>query len=687
MNWHAVAHAIFGGISAAIHGVFAGGRAVARAIARVDWGAVGHSVAHAIGHGIEVGLTTVVRVEQAIARMVRRVDWRQVATEIRDGFRRAIHGIGNLFGQVGREAGKGASIFGGIDWKKEGRSLFDGITRAIDFISTQTGKIADKVANVLNKVPWKRIGHLIGQAIAASVGVAVFDSAVIATLLIEIVRKMPWKKITDAIFHMIWDLGNGIIEGFAELMGSLAWAATKRAAQVIVDAFCSFFEISSPSKVMYRLGGNVVDGLVNGIVDSAVGIWGRVSRFGTDILNGMLDLFGVRSPSVAMHAIGADITQGLINGILDVGIGIWSRVSRIGTDILTGIRELFGISSPSTVMHGIGGDITQGLINGIVDAAAAIPGAVGSIGRSIVDGVRNFFGIHSPSTVMHELGGHIATGLIHGILDSGQGMGSALDRIFSGALRDPWGWLVSHVDDLGSILDKVPGLTGAFISRISSGALGGLEHMGSRIWGKLFGGDDGGGGNLGGVIAASLGIGGFPQSWAQAMRQIIARESGGNATAVNPISVGGEHATGIAQMLPSTFAAYALRGHGNIFSALDNLLSSERYIAARYGSPDRIPNLWTGNYLGYDSGGILPPGRSLVINKTGLGEPAAVFNREQWSTLHSLAGGRDGGNAADMIGAIHVYIGDKEISDMVDVRIAASNGQVVRRLTGGVKRR
>jgi SLT domain-containing protein len=108
------------------------------------------------------------------------------------------------------------------------------------------------------------------------------------------------------------------------------------------------------------------------------------------------------------------------------------------------------------------------------------------------------------------------------------------------------------------------------------------------------------GGNVGSWIAQSLAINQLPSWWGPLMAILVSKESGGNPRAYNPISVLGQHAEGLAQMLPSTFAAYS-RG-GSIWNPVANLVSSERYIEAVYGNPRNIHGLLGGTYYGYAGG-------------------------------------------------------------------------------------
>jgi SLT domain-containing protein len=127
------------------------------------------------------------------------------------------------------------------------------------------------------------------------------------------------------------------------------------------------------------------------------------------------------------------------------------------------------------------------------------------------------------------------------------------------------------------------------------------------------------GGNVQSWIMAALADTNAPLSWLGPLEVLVAKESGGNPYAVNPIAVMGEHASGIAQTLPSTYAQFATVP-GGVFNAVSDLVAAIRYIRATYGSPYNIPGLMSGTYTGYDSGGILPPGFHLVANLTGRNE-------------------------------------------------------------------
>ena len=97
---------------------------------------------------------------------------------------------------------------------------------------------------------------------------------------------------------------------------------------------------------------------------------------------------------------------------------------------------------------------------------------------------------------------------------------------------------------------------------------------------------------------------GAPESWAPGLRAIAEHESSFNPSAANRSGANpGGTPLGLMQMLPSTFAAHAQPGHGDILDPVDNLSAAIDYIRDRYGDPSSTPGLWAlargAHYVGY----------------------------------------------------------------------------------------
>ena len=78
------------------------------------------------------------------------------------------------------------------------------------------------------------------------------------------------------------------------------------------------------------------------------------------------ELFGIHSPSTVMAEIGGFIVEGMLNGIMESlkSIGSWVK-EHIFEPFIDGFKKAFDIHSPSKVMEGMGEYIIEGLLNGL----------------------------------------------------------------------------------------------------------------------------------------------------------------------------------------------------------------------------------------------------------------------------------------------------------------------------------
>ncbi len=75
---------------------------------------------------------------------------------------------------------------------------------------------------------------------------------------------------------------------------------------------------------------------------------------------------------------------------------------------------------------------------------------------------------------------------------------------------------------------------------------------------------------------------------------IIQHESGGNPHAQNnwdSNAAAGHPSKGLMQTIPSTFDAYKLPGHDDIWNPVHNIIAAVRYALNRYGSIDKVPGV------------------------------------------------------------------------------------------------
>ena len=98
------------------------------------------------------------------------------------------------------------------------------------------------------------------------------------------------------------------------------------------------------------------------------------------------------------------------------------------------------------------------------------------------------------------------------------------------------------------------------------------------------------------IIEQAMRITGTPppstaEAWLAGMNTLITRESNWNAGARNDWdsnAAKGQNSAGLAQVIPSTFAANKAPGHDNIYAPVDNVAASINYIKRTYGSIENV---------------------------------------------------------------------------------------------------
>ena len=142
---------------------------------------------------------------------------------------------------------------------------------------------------------------------------------------------------------------------------------------------------------------------------------------------------------------------------------------------------------------------------------------------------------------------------------------------------------------------------------------------------------------------AAVGVAG--PAWMAMLARQVSRESGGNPRAINLTDINaqeGHPSKGLLQTIDSTFASYALPGHGDIWNPVDNSIAAIRYMIANYGHGDPNTALQVmiarggggyakggihGKIPGYAGGGIMGQimaGHPTWFPNTGAGAPAAM---------------------------------------------------------------
>lgn len=252
-----------------------------------------------------------------------------------------------------------------------------------------------------------------------------------------------------------------------------------------------------------------------------------------------------------------------------------------------------------------------------------------NIGKKLPEEMQQLLGIHSPSTVFHDIGENLVLGLI-------SGMQSKKDELIKAA---------TSVFSFGDIGGDVPG-------------------------------------DLDDWLNAAIKVTGVGKDWLPGLRWLAMHESTGRPHAVNKEAVStGEHASGLMQTIPSTFAAYRNRDLPNdIFNPVANAAAAIEYIKKRYGTVQNVIEGWR-DRGGYAKGGVLPEDVTAVSaagNMYRLHGGEGIFNPEQMARLAPV--GTGGGSVT-----VNVVVQGNALSSKEEIATAVVIGLQHAQRTGRTK--
>ncbi|URZ06492.1 phage tail tape measure protein [Clostridium felsineum] len=308
----------------------------------------------------------------------------------------------------------------------------------------------------------------------------------------------------------------------------------------------------------------------------------------TDTLNTNMGTFSINAVNYGMNtskSVGAGITnksQEVIGAQQGVTNTLNSNLSKFATDATS-----YGTHTDSSIQVGL-----QNNSNAIYTTVSNITSTIGILLQSFANGC-NIYGteaVNSVSAGIQQSESNL-TNIVKDLTDKVTNAFNEGFDVHSPSRKLFW---------TGTMVGQ------GLMNGIQSKNLGGFI----KKWlGNLTGNVQVAGGNISSILAAALNIDGEPLTWLPALEMIASRESGtpgvlgtGDASLVNSIGVGNEFATGLMQMLPSTFQSYMKAGFGSITNGLDNAVAAIRYIADRYKTPFAIPNWNNSSYIGYATG-------------------------------------------------------------------------------------
>lgn len=279
-------------------------------------------------------------------------------------------------------------LVSGFDWGKLGTTLSTAFITALKTIRSAIttfdwAGLGSGVAEGINKIDW--VGAFSQAAGALSDAVkGLLD------LCIGFAENLDWGKLGSDLWNSIIgiltniDWGGIILKAF-QLLGNAVGGAVSLVigfAKSLWESLKSGFESTKSyfSKYISEAGGDVIQGLLNGIWDGIknIGSWIKTHIF-DPFINGFKNAFGIHSPSTVMAEQGNFIVEGLLSGIKNV----WHTITDFFSGALDGIKNVCsqaweGIKNgASTAWNGIK-DTVSGAWNGIKSGVSTAASAVGT---------------------------------------------------------------------------------------------------------------------------------------------------------------------------------------------------------------------------------------------------------------------------------------------------------------------
>ena len=295
----------------------------------------------------KIGKTIAEKLNEAMAK----IDW----GKIQEGSRNIAQGIADNINDFCLT----------LDWGLLGKTIGEGINTGIYFSQTfikkiEWRKIGDEMIKGLNgfiaTVNWGALGDTIASGISgildwASAMMEGFDAGQFIQSICDFFAGVDWGKLAESIVRFM-------VDKFIIMPAKIGLAIGEKigeAATMAKDYFKDKIEES---------GGNVVEGIFNGIIDALTGIgeWIGDHVF-TPIVDAFKNAFGIHSPSTVMAELAGYLIDGMLNKLKELPDKVKEVFNKAKESIINKLTEMKTSASNKSVE----------IVDGIKDKFKKIP--------------------------------------------------------------------------------------------------------------------------------------------------------------------------------------------------------------------------------------------------------------------------------------------------------------------------
>ena len=316
-------------------------------IAKTSWEEVGNTFAQGINTAVELAYS-----------FVTTFDWAKFGTSIG----KSINGF-----------------FKNIDWKKAGETISNaivGILTSIDkfLAEVEWKQIGEDIQTFLTNIDWNGIF----EKLATVIGKALGGMVQIIIGLFGDYWSEQWQKFEEYGKQCGGDIISGIALGFLENIGKGWQWAWEHLAKPIIDGFCEVLGIHSPSTVFAEFGGDIIQGLINGIrslIEKITEIWNNIKQTASDIFNSIKN--SIMNIWNNLTNITSNVWNTIKNKVREGAQGAWSAITSIFGNVSNWFKDKFSQAWQAVKnVFSTGGKIFDGIKDGILNGLKSIVNAI-----------------------------------------------------------------------------------------------------------------------------------------------------------------------------------------------------------------------------------------------------------------------------------------------------------------------